>query len=184
MSDIDLTAKFKQSMTFRPRVRGRYNSSELYYIIRGWTTPEQWLNPGEKSVEEMLTMWAGTGMHNQLERLLGTQFCEKKVEFVYKDIVLVAKADFMPPGLKDEVWEFKTSEKKMDKAKPWAEHQAKLYCSMFDKKQGVIYQPVQDKNGLYLKELGRVDRDDKWFEQQLEALYQFHLKVEELLNKK
>lgn len=178
--DIDLTKKLRDSMAFRPRIRGRYNSSEVWGINNGYTTPEQWLNAQEKSTEELLTMWAGTGMHNQIERLLGTQFCEKKIELVYKDIVLVAKADFMPPEFQDEVWEFKTSENKMEKAKPWAEHQVKLYCSLFNKKQGVVYQPLQDKNGLYLKEIGRVNRDDKWFEEQLELLYGFHQKVEKL----
>lgn len=181
--DIDLTKRFRDSMAFRPRVRGRYNSSELWGINNGYTTPESWLNAPEKSTEELLTMWAGTGMHNQLEKLLGTQYCEKKVEIVYKDIVLVAKADFIPSDIKNEVWEFKTSEKKMDKAKPWAEHQVKLYCSMFNKEQGVVYQPVQNKDGLYLKEIGRVDRDDSWFESELEKLYLFHKKVEQLWQK-
>jgi hypothetical protein len=51
---------------------------------------------------------------------------------------------------------------------------------MFDKSKGIIYQPVQDDNGIYLKHLNTVERDNKWFEKELEKLYQFHLKVEKL----
>lgn len=178
--DLDLTQKLRHKMANRPRVRGRYNSSELYFITNGSTSPEKWLNSPERTTEELLKMWGGIGIHNQLEDLLGTEYSEKKVEIVYKGIVLVAKGDFFPPGLPNEVWEFKSSDKKMKEAKPWHNHQAKIYCSMFDKKQGVVYQPLQDKEGIYLKEIGRVDRDDKWFEVELEKLYQFHLRVEEL----
>lgn len=184
MGDINLTKKFRDSMASRPRVRGRYNASELWGIINGYTTPEGWINPPEKTTEEMLKMWAGVGIHNQLSRIIGTQYCEKKVEFVYKDIVLVGKSDCLPPGFVNEIWEFKSSEKKMKSAKPWAIAQVHLYCSMFNKSVGVIYQPLSDDNGIYLKELGRIDRNDDWFERQLELLYIFHQKVELLWDSK
>lgn len=178
--DIDLTQRLRQKMANRPRVRGRYNSSELYFINNGSTSPSDWLNSPEKDMKQILMMWGGIGMHNQLEELLGRENSEKKTEIVYKDIVLVGKADYMPPGLKDRVWEFKTSDKRMANSKPWHDHQVKLYCSMFGKAHGDVYQPLQNDEGLYLKHLKTVDRDDKWFEQELEKLYQFHLKVEEL----
>ena len=177
--DIDLTQKLRQKMNSKSRVRGRYNSSELYFINAGLTTPQQWLRPVDKEMKEVLTMWAGIGMHNQLEDLFGKDNCEAKKEVVYKNIVLVGKADYLPPDKQDEVWEFKTSEKAMKDSKAWHDHQVKLYCTMFNKKYGKIYQPVQNKDGVYLKHLKTVDRDDKWFEQELEKLYQFHLKVEE-----
>jgi hypothetical protein len=178
--DINLTPVLRQRMGSYPRTRGRYNSSELYFINNGSTTPEQWMNPKEKDMKQILLMWGGTGMHNQIQALLGQYNCEKKVEFVYKDIVLVAKADCLPPDRLDEVWELKTSDKKMNKSKPWQDHQVKLYCTMFKKEHGLIYQPLQDDNGLYLKHLKTVDRDDVFFEKELEKLYQFHLEVEKL----
>lgn len=178
--DIDLTQRLRQSSASYPRKFGRYHPSELYFINKGDVTPEEWLNPKEKDMKTILKMWSGTGMHNQLEELLGSNSSEKKGEIVYKDIVLAGRADFFPPGLPHQVWEFKTSDKKMKEAKPWHEHQVKLYCSMFGKAQGLVYQPVQDANGLYLKCLKVVDRDDVWFEAELEKLYQFHLKVKEL----
>lgn len=168
-------------MASRSRVRGRYNSSELYFINHGVgklkITPEKWLHPEEKDMKQILNMWTGVGMHNQLEDLLGKADSEKKVEFVYKDIVLVGKADFLPPT-KDEAWEFKTSDRLMDKMKLWHSHQVGLYCSMFEKSIGVIYQPVQDDSGIYLKDIGRVKRDDEWFQAELELLYLFHQRVE------
>lgn len=182
MADYNLTQKLKDKMAPRPRVRGRYNSSELWGIVNGYTTPEQWLNAAPRAVSELLSMWAGIGAHNQIQELLGVEYAEKKIEYKYKDIVLVAKADYMPPHA-DEVWEFKTSDKRMDKSKPWHDYQVRLYASMFNKPRGLVYQPLQDKDGVYLKHLSTVTRDDAWFEGELEKLYQFHLKVENLLLK-
>jgi len=178
--DIDLTQRLKNKMASRPRVRGRYNSSEMYGIIIGWTTPEQWFNAPEKPIKDILNMWSGIGMHNQLENLMGAEFSEKKVEFPYKGIILVAKADYLPQHKPEEVWEFKTSDHTLEKAKPWHEYQAKLYTSMFNKQRGMIYQPVQAENGIFLKHIGTVERDDKWFEEELQKLYIFHEKVEKL----
>ena len=178
--DIDLTDKLREKMKSYPRTRGRYNSSELYYITKGYTTPEEWFNSPEKDMKQITDMWNGIGAHNQIQELLGKQFCEKKAELVYKDIILVAKGDFFPPALPDEVWELKSSDKLMKIAKPGHIYQAKIYCSMFNKKTGTVFQPIQNKDGVYLKDLGSVERDDKWFESQLELLYQFHLQVEKL----
>lgn len=178
--DIDITQKLRRKMNAYPRVRGRYNASELYFINNGKTTPEEWIKPSPRTMKEILNMWTGSGVHNQLENLLGKEHSEKKIAFVYKDIVLVAKVDYLPPDYPDEVWEWKTSDSKMDKAKPWHLHQTKLYCSMFDRKRGRVYQPLKNDNGLYLKEMGMVERDDRWFEEELEKLYKFHLRVEEL----
>ena len=71
----------------------------------------------------------------------------------------------------------------MEKSKPWQEHQTKLYATIFEKKNGMIYQPLQNEKGFILKFLGSVERDDKWVEAELEKLYDFHLKVEELWEK-
>lgn len=180
--DVDLTQKLRKKMSGRSRVRGRYNSSELFFINNGSTTPEQWINAPGRTMKEILTMWGGIGMHNQLEDLMGKEHSEKKAEFAYKDIILVGKADFMPPDKPDEVWEFKTSERKMTTSKPWHDHQVKLYCTMFKKPIGRVYQPLQNVDGIYLKHLGTVTRDDAWFEREMEKLYEFHLRVEELWN--
>ena len=178
--DIDLTQKLRQKMSSRPRVRGRYNSSELYFINNGSTTPEQWLKRPEKSIKEILMMWNGIGMHNQIQDIMGKEYSESKKEFVYKDIVLVGQVDFLPPDKLDEVWEIKTSEKTMEKAKPWHSVQTKLYCTMFNKGIGKIYQPVRNEEGIYLKHLGTVERNDQWFEGEIEKLYQFHERLEKL----
>lgn len=180
MNDINLTRMFHQKMTNRSRVRGRYNSSELYFINKGQLTPEQWMHARPRSTKELLAMWNGTGMHAQLESIVGKDQSEIKKEIFYNGITLVGKADFLPNAKPDEVWEFKTSEKKMTKSKPWHDHQVKLYCSMFSRANGIVYQPLSDDNGLYLKHIGTVERDDVWFEEELRKLYEFHLKVEQL----
>ena len=125
-------------------------------------------------------MFDGTWTHNKIQSLLDPNYCEKKKEIVYRDIVLVGKSDYLPPEKTDHVYEFKTSSKLMAKSKPWHDHQSKLYCSMFEKAHGIVYQPVQNKDGIYLKYLGSVERDDQWFEGELKKLYAFHERVEAL----
>ena len=125
-------------------------------------------------------MWNGIGMHNQIEDLMGKENSEQKKEYTYKGMTLVAKVDFLPPKKKDEVWEFKTSDKIMENSKPWHEYQVKLYTSMFGMPIGKVFQPVQSESGIFLKHIGTVERDDKWFEKEMEKLYEFHLKVEKL----
>lgn len=169
-------------------MQGRYSVSDVYFINHATgplkLTPEKWMRPDPKSMKDILNMWQGTGMHNQIQALLGGRdYKESKAEFVYKGIVVVGKADFMPPEKPDDVWEFKTSEKLMTTSKPWHDHQVKMYTTMFKKKRGLIYQPVQNAEGLYLRHLKTVERDDVWFEKELEGLYQFHLEVEKLWKK-
>jgi len=139
-----------------------------------------WLNPKERTVEENLRMFTGSWEHNKIQSLLDPNFCEKKVVFPYKDICLVSKADYLPPERPDQVYEFKTSSKLMQKSKPYHDFQVKIYCSIFGKQQGIVYQPVQNKDGIYLKQIGSVERDDIWFQEQLRLLYIFHEKVERL----
>jgi len=176
--DINLTPILLKNMAGWPRTRGRYSPSEIYFLLNGSTTPEQWLNKKERTVEEILKMWAGIGVHNQLEALLGPANSEIKKVYEYKDIVIAGKADYLPPNYKDEVWEFKTSTETMKQSKPWHDHQVKLYCTMFEKSIGRVYQPVQDKDGIYLRNIGTVERDDVWFEKEMEKLHDFHIDVE------
>lgn len=182
--DISLTKRLTDKMKPRERVRGRYNASELYGIVNGWTTPEQWISPAERKWEEILLMWNGIGIHNQVQEVLGEQFSEHKKVYEYRGINLVAKADFLPPHKPNQVWEFKTSDSKMKKAKPWHLYQAKLYASMFEKDEAVVFQPICDKTGFILFEIGTVNRDDLWFREEMKKLYSFHLKVERLYKDK
>ena len=43
-----------------------------------------------------------------------------------------------------------------------------------------MFQPVQNDQGLFLRHIGTVERDDTWFIAEIEKLYVFHLKVEEI----
>jgi len=113
-------------------------------------------------------MTSGIWLHKQVQELLaGKDYREEKRVIDYKGISLVAKADFMPPSAPDEVWEFKTSEKLMEKSKPWADHQVKMYTSIFEKPIGKIFQPVKTDKRIYLKCIGEVTRDDAWYKEQL-----------------
>lgn len=183
MVGVNITDKLVKSMAPYPRTIGRYSASEVYFIVNGLTTPEQWLNPPERTVKEMITMWNGTGMHNQIQGLLGGKnFQEEKRVVTLGKITVVGKADFLPEN-KNEVWEFKTSDRRMKEAKPWALHQTQLYCTMFEKETGRVFQPLvpKDKSGIYLGLLGEVKRDDAWFDGELSKLETFHEEVLKLV---
>lgn len=184
MSDIDLTPLLVKSSGGHARTRGRYSASDLWWIVNGKKTPEDWMNQPEKKVEEIFTMWDGTLIHHGVQEILQRGYKEEKREFPADfGVVLVGKADYLPTA-KDgvekanEVWEIKSSKKMMSTAKPWHIHQTRLYCSMFGKDIGRIFQPIRGKDFLKLKQIGEVTRSDKWFMEQMELLYEFHKKVE------
>jgi len=161
-----------------PRKRGRYNASELYGIVNKYLSPQDWISPPEKDIVSMLRMWSGILVHDHIQRLLPPNTNEVKKEHYHNGIVLVAKADNVPTPPSDEVWEFKSSATAMDSSKPSHDYQVRLYCSIFERQKGLVFQPVQSSKGLFLKRIGTIERDDKWFEQELEKLYIFHKKVE------
>lgn len=183
MTDLNLTPLLRKHFEPYPRKRGRYNSSELFRIARGYLKPEEWAQPRPWGLPAMLGMWNGRVVHDYIERLLPREGNEVKIVYEHnitptQTIQLVAKADHCPPHLPSEVWEFKTSKEGLKKSKPEHEYQLKLYCTIHQKQKGVIYQPVQNGNGLFLKNIGEVSRDDNWFREQMTILEEFHKKVE------
>lgn len=179
MQDIDLTERLKEKMISWPRKIGRYHSSELYGITHKYLTVDKWLHAPERKVFELLKMWNGILVHDHIQRLLPAQYNEIKKEHIFKDITLVAKADHLPDL--DEVWEFKTSSEEFDSSKPSHDYQVKIYCSVFERSVGKVFQPVSSSKGLFLKHIGTVERDDTWFRGELEKLYDFHIKIKEAL---
>lgn len=177
--DIDLTNLLFNKLGKKTRKVGRYNCSDLYAIEAGWLTPEKFLDGEPTDFTALMRMLSGIITHEKIQMMLEKDACEVKVEYPYKDIVLVGKADYLPPGI-DEVWDFKTSEKIMTKAKPWGLDQVKIYATLFKKKSGVIYQPVIENEKFVLKDRGRVERDDEWFNRKMEMLYGFHQEVVKL----
>lgn len=183
---LNLTSLLRQRLAPYPRTIGRYSSSELYYILNGEKTPEEWLNPKPFPLALLLAMWNGMIVHEYVqELLLGNGTNEQKFihEHTLPDgevITLVAKIDHLP-NTENTVWEFKTSKNELPEAKKEHEFQAKLYCTIAERPQGKIFQPVQHwKSGLFLQHIGTVERDDVWFQEQMKKLEEFHYKVKAL----
>jgi hypothetical protein len=59
-----------------------------------------------------------------------------------------------------------------------------MYCSLFGKDNGKIFQPIRGKKSIKLKLIGEVTRDDEWFLEQAHKLLEFHERVEKLWDKK
>jgi predicted RecB family nuclease len=181
---VDLSPILIQKMGGKSRTQGRYNASELYFLNNGSTKPEDWLNPPSRAFVELMRMWKGIAAHEMVQGLLHSEWCEIKQTHTSGPITLVGKSDYLPPEFPGEVWEFKSSDNLMKDAKPWHLHQARLYATMFNKDRGVVMQPVHNDDGIFLKEIGVVERDDVWFNKEIEKLMDFHEKVEDLRNKK
>ena len=175
--DIDLTDKLNDKLGKKYRKIGRYSVSDMYAINAGWLTPETFLHPEPVEFIGLMRMLSGIIGHEKIQMLYKKEDCEIKKVFQYKDIEIVGKCDYLPPDPSDEIWDFKTSDKLMDKMKPWASHQIKVYCTMFEREVGIIYQPQIKNDRFILRDLGRVKRDDLWFIKQCEKLYQFHERV-------
>jgi hypothetical protein len=186
--DLNLTPQLRAKFGNYPRTVGRYSSSELYYIVNGLITPEQWLDAPTKPLPLILAMWNGTLVHQFVQELLPSECNEVKFEHKHTipgtndEITLVAKIDHLPNyhPYNEEVWEFKTSKNELPTAKGEHVFQARLYCTITDRPRAKVFQPVQHTTGLYLKHLETVDRDDAWFAEQMKHLEAFHYKVVEL----
>lgn len=171
-----------------PRKLGRYSASDLYKMLESanipWgLKPEDFFKLEAVNFEGAYRMRNGVIYHELVQEFLTDCDNEVKKEYEYKTsgplgveethFVVVAKADSLPRD-RDEVWEIKTSEGVIARAKPWQEHQAKLYCSIFGRSLARILQPVVDRNRLILREVGLVNRDDEWFAQEMRRLHNYH----------
>lgn len=179
MADLDLTELLQNKLGKKYRKVGRYSVSDLYAIQARWLTPETWLHPEPVDFTGLMNMLSGIIIHEKVQMLYPKECCEIKMEFKYKDIVLVGKCDYLPKE-SEEIIDFKTSKQIIEKKKPWSAHQIKMYCTMFERRKGILYQPIIKNQKLILKDVGQVERDDVWFMKEVEKLYQFHLKVVDL----
>lgn len=157
----DLTKKLLELNKYE-RKPNRYNVSELYGLLNGYPQTKP-------TIQDIIRMANGTMKHKWLEQFAEGQ-TEVKKEIDYDDFVLVGKCDEL---LDNAVVEYKTSDKVMDKAKPWAVFQVRMYLSMFERPLGIIYQPVIKNNKFILKCLGTTHRNDDWYAEQIDKLKQY-----------
>ena len=155
----------------RERKENRYSCSEIYSIINGWVTPEEFLKGETFNFNNAFKIWSGQQKHNMIEPLLKSIGYEVEVSQQQKindsEIILSGRVDAMN---EDSILELKTSLEAIGKAKKWSLYQVKLYCTLFKKPTGIIYEPVMrvemklNKIGIpkrevtefYLKEIGIV----------------------------
>ena len=190
---IDLTELLLASHSRGPREIGHYRASDLYAITHGYLTPEKFLKPDPIDFLGAFRMWQGTWRHKQVQELL-EKYGEEKYEIepertisLGEGVTLRGHADALSGS--QEVIEIKTSDKVRGQATAGHLYQARVYCSLFDRRVGIVVQPVfVEKDGnpvkVYLKEIGRVEKNEVWFQQQLEKLRAFHTAVTKLASLK
>ncbi len=178
---IDLTPKVLEASRGYPKKFGRYSCSMLYNMLEASKIP--WGIPPAKyfDIEDIdfssaMRMIKGIQTHELVQKYLPKERNEIKFEYDYivdgeKKFTVVGKVDHLPD---DSVWEFKTSENIFAKSKDYHDHQAKLYCTICNRPEAFIFQPLETDNSLILKEIGHVLRDDAWFESEMKRLLNYH----------
>ncbi len=172
--------------------------------------PQNYFDIEEATFEGAMRMINGVQAHELVQRYLDPSKNEIKYEYYYygdKDprnfartvpkyplkapalegdladylFVVVGQVDHLPD---DAVWEFKSSDKKFTSSKDYHDHQAKLYCTICDRPEAVIFQPLVTDNSFILNEIGRVQRDDEWFASEMRRLHNYHQRLELIIQEK
>lgn len=169
---INLTPKFLEIQTFKPPVIGRYHISGLWGVLNGYDTVEQFVKGKAIDFPTALKMKMGILKHQLVQECLEGWELERKVEFHIPNtnIIIVGKCDAIKGNT---ILEIKTSDHLISEAKRWHIWQVKMYLPMFNVENGIILQPIV-KNGLFLKSIGEIKKNDKWFNNQLDKIIELH----------
>ena len=178
MNTIDLTELFLEKQKHRPIKMGRYHISRLWGLLNGYTTPEEYLKGEIVDFQSALRMRMGTLKHDLIQELLDGWEIEQKKEYKHKDFILVGKCDAIN---KTDILEIKTSDKIINTSKRWHDWQVRMYLSMFKRENGIIVQPVVQRNKLLLREIGKIRRNDKWFKLELAKIETLHRRLKEII---
>lgn len=180
MTINDLISKFVNKEQ-EPRKVGRYNSSELYAIIKGYFRPSQFFEGRQVDKQGASLIVSGIAAEDILTKIFketgaDCEFQVKK-EIQIDEIVLVAKPDFV---FKDFVLEVKCPDpNNVPDSIPekWL-YQLESYHRAFNKDVflGVITNPFSVKQYKY------VPNDERW-EKIKTALQDFHSKVKKVADK-
>lgn len=186
---IDLTPAILAGARSYPKKLGRYSASMIYKMLEAgnlpWgLPPDKYFDIEEPDLDGALRMINGIQNHELAQKYMpNTGRNEIKFEYEHKvdgvtRFVVVGKVD----RLEDEyVGEIKSSDTIFTSAKDYHIHQAKLYATMAERPFSVVFQPLIEGNKFILKEIGRVERDDEWFAQEMARLLNYHERLELIL---
>jgi len=180
----------------RDREVGRYRVSEIYALLNNWTPPKEYLLREKIDFINAYQMWRGTGKHKDIEGLMKRLGYEVEVPIEKKvgEMTISGRCDFTS---KDFIGDLKTGLELIGASKKWQDFQVKMYCSLFEKQYGYIVEAIEKTDYIpnkanrltikvvdcYLKVIGVVEKDDKWFDEQMVLLEKYHNKLK-VVNKK
>lgn len=178
MEIIDLTGRLLDSYNKNPKqnVIGRYSVSKLYSMLGAdWLPPEKYLSTEPVDFEGAMNMWNGTWKHQMVQSLLPEY--QKEIKKVMKfnidgqQFEIVGMCDAIAD---DHGLEIKTSSKLHTDSKRWHDHQARIYCTMFEREVFKVVQPVVSKDKVQLNILKEIKRNDTWFNKEMVKLAAYH----------
>ena len=117
-----------------PRVKGRYNSSELFNICKGKVTPKNFNKPRNIDDKGVQLISRGIASEDYLTKVFTEMEidCEsqaKKVIDISEGITLVAKLDFL---FKDRIIEVKHPSRTFTEIPPWYQYQCEAYYRAYN----------------------------------------------------
>ena len=158
----------------RPRVKGRYNSSEIYRIIKGYTTPKNFFDERKIDNKGVQLISRGVATEDYLTKVfkeMGVK-CEcqaKKVIEIAPGIVLVAKLDYL---FKDRIIEVKHPSRTFTEIPPWYQYQCEAYYRAYNLPV-YVWEVSEPFN---ITELPFTPSESRW-EEAKKALINFHSKL-------
>jgi len=164
-----------------PRIFGRYFASEIYSIIKGYLTPQNFFEPQKVNLDGCRMMITGSAFESMLNQI----FSEMKVDYEYQvkkeyqlneEIILVAKPDFVFPNFIVET-KFPFTAIKNNEIPLRYQYQLESYYRVFDYKEvylGVLSVPFDVKLIRYTPNKFR-------WGQIVRALEKFHLELKKVV---
>jgi hypothetical protein len=156
---------------------GKYNSSELYAIIKGYLKPQDFFK--EKEIDKMGAglITIGLACENKLTEIFQTMNtdCEYQVRKEIKindEIIIVAKPDFV---FKTHILEVKTPLNPQDTIPEKWIYQLEAYYRAF---KMPVYLGVIKPQPFWVDEMKYTPNETRW-ERTVEAVINFHNKLKE-----
>jgi len=164
------------SANYHPRVMGRYWATDIYSMVKGYLTPENFFTKKDidvKAARNMLSgmafeaMWKDILEYNRVDFLYGDKI--KRVKEIAPGITLVSKPDF---EYTNRVVETKFPVKEREKTPEWYLYQLECEYRLTGKEVylGIFSHPFNIREEKY------IPNDDRW-ELIQNVLIDFHNKL-------
>lgn len=164
------------------RKLGRYYASEIFDIWKGNKKPEDFFSIDRHSDDTLMIFEIGKMYHNHVQSFFSEAEKEVRTEMTFESevgpFVISGRVDLLPEPEKYPV-ELKSCSNLPASASKNHQSQCRFYINAFDKPHGYVTYLEKNPKKFNSKNY-KVDRDRMLFEQEVEAVRQFHVALTKL----